>query len=645
MFVCASVVEGSTKEEIWIINQEKIAEIHSLEGPNAQQNHDQDLRPTPLDPATAEILGSKDGKPAFHLFWLQRGASVNDQNFDSYAIFAHGPRTSVQTSRVAMITPNTDPGNTPMHSSQFRSQSMQLNDSIPFKFLATLGAVTGAAGFVLQFTGLRSMHWGASIAQLVATLIMAVVRAWVRRGLVLRPTDYKIPQDHELDWIATRISRSPERLWPRWDWGDSDSEKIVDGFLGECCWDWGIETGTKIYSPPEKTAHQGPRSHGLNEVVKIRGRLARLSGWIGPTSDLAISTAKSIEAIMNACFPNTEDTNVGTLNWWLNGRGGVVDLSVKRINGQWKANASEIDAVLSLWLYSIQHPSDKPQAHPEDEEGPQKVDDWLRDGALEMEKLSVRLLGKSDDSLFTKQIAWYMGPIAKYFISNVEFVKAPSGSIRTHYALDELKVVARNRLFGFTDISPRSDTTDSHPPEDNVTMFVTDVSPRPDTTDSHPPEDNVTMLITKLPEVGSPSSLHPSWSSSCSTASTSSHDRASVGPSRSIRPLRFNENENYSQSLIIPPSFQAGTSSSIGNDLPSSTSSESKYLAMISQTPLKSLLAQEMLSIFMWAAGARMKRLGTEPTVLEELSAQRLVRLGTDGIITDRIDLFSPSGR
>ena len=58
------------------------------------------------------------------------------------------------------------------------------------------------------------MHWSASVAQLPATLVMAAVRAYVRRGMAMCPHSQKTPRGHELDWLATRIgaAEDEERL-------------------------------------------------------------------------------------------------------------------------------------------------------------------------------------------------------------------------------------------------------------------------------------------------------------------------------------------------------------------------------------------------------------------------------------------------
>ncbi|KAK4097975.1 hypothetical protein N658DRAFT_254423 [Parathielavia hyrcaniae] len=63
-------------------------------------------------------------------------------------------------------------------------------------YFAVAGTSLAVTGFVVQFIGLRGLHWSAAVVQLGVTLIMTVIRAIVRRGLssevasiALRPDD------------------------------------------------------------------------------------------------------------------------------------------------------------------------------------------------------------------------------------------------------------------------------------------------------------------------------------------------------------------------------------------------------------------------------------------------------------------------
>ncbi|RPA75199.1 hypothetical protein BJ508DRAFT_214707, partial [Ascobolus immersus RN42] len=135
----------------------------------------------------------KEWHAKLRVFWLQQGGGVNDQSFDSYVLLGKGPREAVLTSELSM-TSNPD-------TSKFT------------KTMVLLGTFITLSGFVIQFTGLRGLHWSGTIAQLVGTLIMLVVRAYIRRDLVLAPSAFKTHHNYELDWLATRIGRDPTQLW------------------------------------------------------------------------------------------------------------------------------------------------------------------------------------------------------------------------------------------------------------------------------------------------------------------------------------------------------------------------------------------------------------------------------------------------
>ena len=50
-----------------------------------------------------------------------------------------------------------------------------------------VGSFFALGGFILQNIGTRELHWSAAVAQLVATLILALIRAWVRRHVADAP--------------------------------------------------------------------------------------------------------------------------------------------------------------------------------------------------------------------------------------------------------------------------------------------------------------------------------------------------------------------------------------------------------------------------------------------------------------------------
>jgi hypothetical protein len=81
------------------------------------------------------------------MVWLQKTQTINDQVFHSSAIFASAPTDMVTTSRRATKAnqPTGSEGNS--------------STALPLK--AVIGAATSITGYVVQFVGLRSMHFSA----------------------------------------------------------------------------------------------------------------------------------------------------------------------------------------------------------------------------------------------------------------------------------------------------------------------------------------------------------------------------------------------------------------------------------------------------------------------------------------------------
>jgi hypothetical protein len=78
--------------------------------------------------------------------------------------------------------------------------------SSPSEALALFGVCPGLCGFIMQFQGLRGMNWSPFIAQFVWIFLMTVLRSLVRRVLIITPICKKVPDQHEMDWLALRVA-------------------------------------------------------------------------------------------------------------------------------------------------------------------------------------------------------------------------------------------------------------------------------------------------------------------------------------------------------------------------------------------------------------------------------------------------------
>ncbi|EPS43702.1 hypothetical protein H072_2310 [Dactylellina haptotyla CBS 200.50] len=146
MFACSMVVQKRSKEEDWYLERKNIPEGYRL-----------------------------------RIAWLQRHQRVTDQNFGGFCLYAPTNRRRIMSSR--------------------------FNNTKESPNVATvLGSAISIVGFVVQFTGLRGMHYSATLAQLAATLFASLLRIMVRRQLGNRPILDTVPDGQELDWMARKTT-------------------------------------------------------------------------------------------------------------------------------------------------------------------------------------------------------------------------------------------------------------------------------------------------------------------------------------------------------------------------------------------------------------------------------------------------------
>jgi hypothetical protein len=68
-----------------------------------------------------------------------------------------------------------------------------------YRTMTTISSFLAIVGYPTQYLGSRGLPWSTTIMQLVATIIMAAIRAYVRRGLANAPCAIKCrPRHHEL---------------------------------------------------------------------------------------------------------------------------------------------------------------------------------------------------------------------------------------------------------------------------------------------------------------------------------------------------------------------------------------------------------------------------------------------------------------
>lgn len=186
------------------------------------------------------------------------------------------------------------------------------------------------------------MHWSASIAQLLATVIMVLVRLWLYRRISTVPKITTIPRGQELDVMAKTINE---------------------------CQDW------KVSSPGTATMHgkkvSPPYIADLATcVLETRIRLTQLSGWSSESTEVAEQVSNAMEAALNyLCKAGGE--------LWVKGNveqmetfDCILDVNVTQFHVEfsnelaiplqrsrsedkwtpWKVHREKVKAVLSLWV-------------------------------------------------------------------------------------------------------------------------------------------------------------------------------------------------------------------------------------------------------------------------------------------------------
>jgi hypothetical protein len=309
MVICSFVIEQRAKETTWRV------------------------RPIPQ---AAEERG-------FNIMWLQQVHEVNDQQFDSYALFASGTRFSILTSRsrssaTAPCLPPSENRAIRLFASVLALVLKSLSRFKPikpnkeasflrviFEVCATYGAIVSISGFVIQFIGLRGMHWSATIAQLVATLLMVALRAWVRRNLAYRPSDQEVTQGHELDWLAVRLVgdlAQQQRLWSNQSATHPAKVEHTDDLWTVHCWNWSRipACGSDSYRILNPSAEpEELTTSTADKVVRVRQRLGLLSNRTTSVSEpaVAVAVAKAIEMVMDTLWDPTRSPETLFLRQWM----------------------------------------------------------------------------------------------------------------------------------------------------------------------------------------------------------------------------------------------------------------------------------------------------------------------------------------
>lgn len=430
-----------------------------------------------VDSSTDETRYKVVGERRVQLVWLQTESKVSDQVFSPVAIHRRKPCEMVTTSsRVVKDSHDRDTSGQPAGedtetSARSTAFSRENNaeratlrsrlrrapqdpitekpegsrlattaahkDSrgIPIEFKALLGTIICLSGFIVQFVGLRSMHWSASVTQLAAVLTMAILRTWVRRGFTDPLDTQDLTSGHELDWFVLTLAdlqgapwckgvvhpeaaRSPTGSTPMSALSDNIRRALIGdnsrGIKKEAVGSWIVDqiedSTTTITRSSRVDGPEGPYLETSDRrtaqgLLTLRANLGSLAGWRGPASAEAIRLSAAMETVLNTMFPRLP-TIINPVphahyNWsievgYTKSSGAaperqMVDfrLTWNALEKTWKVRADEIDAALSLWVYSAIETNKQDGVF----RFPPVDDNWLRGKGLRPEK-AYRKLGR-----------------------------------------------------------------------------------------------------------------------------------------------------------------------------------------------------------------------------------------------------------
>lgn len=391
------------------------------------------------------------------MIWLQQTKTVSDQVFDSHMVFAQDDRQTIITSRRSERNGKrrSTAGTTDEHSAEDDDPSATL------KFITVCGTAVALCGFVVQFVGLRGMHWSASIAQLGAVVVMVCVKAWVRRGLARSPAYKPLVSGFELDWFAKQLGSIHREAWSG---AQSNGSELVDnktpGSAKSVDNKWIVVTGGKssLVHPEEMQVHTPQLDDSsifdAQTVLDARKQLPRLADWRGPASREAVCLARAIECTMNAldiCFPKESKSFIWNIETrYIGSQEQTISICLSQQAGAWKVDATDMEATLSLWLSSVDEEDltqpGPPNSRVSDSDDGKKHsapkigdDEWLRTKGTTA-KQSLRLLGDHTPSL-TRDLQWW---IPRDLLSIFKVREDELASLRTALR------VGRHRVVGYS---------------------------------------------------------------------------------------------------------------------------------------------------------------------------------------------------
>lgn len=433
-----------------------------------------------IEQSTTETYYKASGENRIFVVWLQKDHVLSDQTFQPYAVYPMRDRKYITISRrrstpgKKRIGPNRrgvslKKDTTNNHGEQDQSEKNETkvnginqagddkmyqqpdkNDGtyMPLETATVVGTAVSLVGFFLQFIGLRGMNWTASVAQLGAMILMTALRVWVQRGLAQPPASSHLTSDFELDWFAINLGNLSGVPWITNTniKGPDESGKDQNGPKEEMLWI--IRTGgIDEHQPLENVNDDKPKAESAaQQVMDMRKQLGSLVRWRGPASTEAVCLSQAIEIIADTFLPLPKD-GMKSYAWKLPVEHNIsnttdehihehISIELSPTSNGWKVSIGEIEAILSLWMYSIRN-REKKDAH----DGLQVSKDEVR--LKERAESGLRLVGSSrSKKQLLRDLQWWMpGVVPK--VSEIEFptVEATEDERRCMRSIQRQRVV------------------------------------------------------------------------------------------------------------------------------------------------------------------------------------------------------------
>ncbi|KAH7154391.1 ankyrin repeat-containing domain protein [Fusarium sp. MPI-SDFR-AT-0072] len=425
MLACSVAIERSTKEFKW--------------------------RPSSGNTDEAQKPFTKS-TPHMDVFWVQRTQRVNDQDFNSYLIHSHKQFISTSSRREDVRSAKGDNENKTSNQIEIDQIDVKISSKPPkantpagsdedrrleSDFLAITAILAGGAGFTIQFIGLRGLPWPCAVAQLGAIIVMAIIRALVRRRLGDDPNYCHAPSRYELDLLATQLvdssrSLSPDRSFKSskqdWTWRvDTAKHRLrsIYSFRIGNCLNSSVSSSTE--EAEDSASTQSDQLNKVHQVMLVRKRLGDLVQWQTEAFKPALALARSIERFLDEFMPAEPHKNL--IKWKVpmkdseDMRSAVTLTITKKGSSGWQIKVGEVEAILSLWMA---HLDATKAAKTKDKEKA----DWQRSKAgVALGVDYCRILGPSDQrGVLERDIKWWVGNPAVTEITMTKRVEDTSTS-------------------------------------------------------------------------------------------------------------------------------------------------------------------------------------------------------------------------